>query len=493
MNATTELTCVLRRLSPKTYERVLLVLHCLVSSNVYGQNIGGAHALSTQAICDIVLSACPGPVPRFLFALSDNDKLFRSADCGLTWRLCFSRCSEPNKTEAAAAQDLLDDVTSLLKSTADTPEYAVNHEGSSVVCCADGYRDVVALCGRSGFLAISGDRGVTFTTATNFLVSDFGENAHLRHVRVLDRDRVLVSDGLRVSCVTLHCVGSGPLALGKARVALVCATQVCMLHACSMGGGARCAVVAENGKMHLSFDGAISFLEVRHCLGRIRDLNTAAALRHCDLPDFPEETLASPMGLLSTEASASSPRSKPAYDYVSGYKCDVPACEGGPAVAVAQFEAGALRYGSDVFYRFFFVAGCGAEVIPYDYTALLCVCTRRESNSVVVMSTASYVSYIPFSQSRRDEQLLCAVTRIADGDGSYVACRGSAIGASISRDLARWSTPHGAAPVGLIAVGDGDILVCGRNKVVSHASGDTEAHTILDDMRVPLLMTVFSM
>ncbi|CAC9485311.1 conserved hypothetical protein [Leishmania infantum JPCM5] len=493
MSVTTELAGLVRRLPPRAYERVLLLLHCLATSSEGSQGGSNPQTLSLQVICDVVLCACPGPVPRFLFALSCNDKLLRSADCGLTWRLCFSRSSEPLKAGTAGVQDLLDDVTSLLKSTEATDDVAGGEEASSVVCCADGYGDVVALCGRNGFLAVSGDKGVTFTTATNYLIGDFGEKAHLRHICVLDTDRILVSDDLRVVCVAVECTGCGPLALGKTHVALVCSTQICMLRACSFGGGARGAVVAENRKLHLSFDGSASFMEVRHSLGRIRGFNTASALRHCELPDFPHATLASSMGLQSTEASPSPPRSASVYDYVSGCKCDAAVGKGDSTAAVTQFEAGALRHGADVFYRFFFVAGCGTEVLPYDYTALLCVCTRREGNHVVVMSTASYVSYIPFSQSRSHDRLLCTVTRSSGDGGSYLASRGSVVGTSVSRDLDRWSTPHGAAPVGLLAVGGGDILACGRNKVVSRVEGDAEAHTILHDMRVPVLSTAFSM
>ncbi|CAM38789.1 conserved hypothetical protein [Leishmania braziliensis MHOM/BR/75/M2904] len=493
MSVTTELAGLVRRLSPQAYERVLLLLHCLIASSEDNHCTSNPQSLSLKAICDVALCACPGPVPRFLFALSSNDKLLRSADCGLTWRLCFSRSSEPRKADAAGAQDLLDDVTSLLKSTVATDDVVSGDGASSVVCCADGYGDIVALCGHSGFLAVSGDKGVTFTTATDYLMSDFGEKAHLRHICVLDTNRILVSDDLRVVCVTVQCAGYGLVALGKARVALVCATQICMLHAYSMGGGARGAAVAENRKLHLSFDGAVSFVEVRHCLGRIRDFDTTAALRHCELPDFPQGNLASSLGLINTEVSTSPPRSASAYDYVSGYKRDTSASKGESAAALMQFEAGALRYGADVFYRFFFVAGCGAEVLPCDYSALLCVCTRREDNHVFVISTASSVSYIPFSQSRSHGRLLCAVARSADGSGSYVASRGSIVGTSVSRDLDCWSTPRGAAPVGLLAVGGGDILTCGRNKVVSRVGGDAEAHTILRDMRVPMLVTVFPM
>ncbi|KAG5502336.1 hypothetical protein JIQ42_05213 [Leishmania sp. Namibia] len=491
MSLATELAGLVRRLSPQAYERVVLLLHCLISSSEDGHGTRNPQALSLQATCDVVLCACPGPVPRFLFVLSNNDKLLRSADCGLTWRLCFSRSSEPRQASRGGAQDLLNDVMSLLKSTVDTEDVA-GGEVSSVVCGADGYGDVVALCGRSGFLAVSGDKGVTFTTATNYLMNEFGERAHLRHICVLDTDRILVSDGLRVVCVTVQCAGCGPLALGKARVALVCATQVCMLHACCIGGRARSAVVAENGRLHLSLDGATSFMKVRHCLGRIRGFSTAAALRHCELPDFPQAALASSMDMSSTEASALPPRPDSAYDYVTGYKCDASAREGESATAVAQFEAGALRYGADVFYRFFFVVGCGAEVLPYDYSAVLCVCTRRDSDHIAVMSTASYVSYVPFSQSRAHDRLLCALTRSSDGGGSYIASRGSVVGTSVSHDLGNWSPPRGAAPVGLLAVGGGSILACGRNKVVSRV-GEDEGRTILNDMRLPVLTTAFPM
>ncbi|KAG5479327.1 hypothetical protein LSCM1_04583 [Leishmania martiniquensis] len=491
MSLTAELAGLVRRLSPQAYERVLLLLHCLVSSSEDGRGTRSPQALSLQAICDVVLCACPGPVPRFLFVLSNNDKLLRSADCGLTWRLCFSRSSEPRRTSTTDSQDPLDNVTNLLKSTVDTDDVTGGEEVSSVVCCADGYGDVVALGGRRGFLAVSGDKGVTFTTATNYLRDELGEKAHLRHICVLDTDRILVSDGVRVVCVTVQLTGGGPLALGRACVALVCATQACMLQACSIGGRARCAVVAESGKLHLSLDGAVSFMEVRHSLGRIRDLNTAAALRHCELPDFPQAALTSSMGMLSAEASTCNPSSDPAYGYVMGYKCDASTSERGTATAVAQFEAGALRYG-DVFYRFFFVVGSGAEVLPYDYSALLCVCTHRDGDHIVVMSTASCVSYVPFSQSRPHDRLLCAFTRSSDGGGSYIASRGSAVGTSVSHDLGKWSTPRGAAPVGLLAVGGGGILACRRNKVVSRV-GEGEAHIILNGMRMPLLMSAFPM
>ncbi|KAK7200143.1 hypothetical protein NESM_000064700 [Novymonas esmeraldas] len=499
MDGTAELAGLVRRLPPQVYERVLLLLHCLLCSNQDSSANVGVHTLSLSAICDIVLAACPGPVPRFVLALSSNDKLLRSADGGHTWRRCFSRTNEPIQAAAATATNLLDDVTALLQSTETTSDEATGGGGgdggaSSVVCSADGRGDVVALCGLHGFFAVSGDRGVTFTTATNYLSGYLGENADLRHVCVLDPSHILVSDGLRVVRVAVQCPGYGPLALGKARVVLVCTCQVCLMRTCSSSGG---VVVAENGKLHLSFDSAATFLEVRHSLGRIRDCDAAAAaLRRCELPAFPATALETSLGLPVADGSTASPRRAAPYEYVSGYKCDVAtrAEAATLAAAVASFETGAVRHGADVFYRFFFVVGVGAEVLPYDYSAMLCVCTRRDDESIVVMSTAAHVSYIPFSQSRSHEQLLCAVARCRDGDGgNLIASRGSSVGTSVSRDLDRWSTARGGAPVGLLSVGGGDILVCGRNKVVSRVGGSAETHTIPNEMRAPLLTAAFAM
>lgn len=492
MSASTELAGLVRRLSPEAYERVLLLLHCLLAGSSDSLSDGGVAGglVSLQAVCEVVLCACPGPVPRFAFALSNNDKLLRSVDGGRTWRLSFSRSGDHHAEAPPPPRDLLDDVASLLKASADTDAAAGGEGVDAAVCCADGYGDVVALCGRNGFLAVSGDRGVTFTSAANYLSRHLGENARLRHVCVLDSERLLVSDDSRVVRVGMRGAGSNSVALGEASVVLQCATPVCMMRACSLGGAARVVIVAESGALHLSHDGAASFLEVRHCLGRIRDVGSTAAMRRSELPTFPLDAVVSSMEPAGSDVAAAAQQSGAAYEYVSGYTCTA-ARGSDTATAAAHFARQALRYGPDVHCHHLLVVGSGTAVMAYDYSALLRVCTRSVGGRLVVLSSATHVSYVPFSHTRGYGRLLSASVRSSSG---YLVARGSSVGSSVSSDFDHWTLPQGGAPAGLWPVGGGGVVACGCNKVVARVGGGAaEVHTVPSDMRVPLLLWAFSM
>ncbi|KAL7700943.1 hypothetical protein NQL31_007029 [Lotmaria passim] len=550
MDSIAELTGLVRRVSPNAYERLLLLFHYLHNnnSNCHKSNSSGSgsatSALSLQAICALLVCACPGTAPRFLFALAGNDKLLRSPDGGRTWRISFSRsCDDatPAHENSADAVDILGGMQRLLQNAAAadvaaTPETELDAPLSSatttgeaptsassapscsslpMICDAHGHDDVVALCGRDGFLAISGDRGVTFTTATVSLVNGTTLHAALQHVRVVHSQLLVVSDDARqVFSVAIVQVGYGRLALGRATHVLTCSSSVVYLYAytwvygdCNEERGSRkslqrAVVVSETNKLHVSLDGATTFLEVRHCMGQIRSMDAMTAFRQCEQPALPLSSLAAALEIQGSAASRadSSGGNTPAtssYAYISGYKRDLSSPDAAShATALAHFEIAARPAQHGVFYQHFFIAGNGTLVLPYDYTAVLCICTRRTAPALqspcIVLSCATHVCYVPFSHARRQEALPCAVVRRI-GCSGIRAGRGSTVGVSVSTDLEHWSTPQGAAPVGLVAQSGGELLACGRRKVVAAVGSAEVAHTVPSELRVPYLLTAFTM
>ncbi|KPA78103.1 hypothetical protein ABB37_06295 [Leptomonas pyrrhocoris] len=516
MDFTAELTGLVRRVSPSTYERLLLLCHCLLLSSEVSektQENGTTSTLSLQAICAVLVCACPGSASRFLFVLAGNDKLLRSPDGGRTWRVSFARsCEEDNSThDCTDASNVLDDMQRLLTSAAaldaesstpstlaPAPTLTASPASSSAlpaICSAHGYDEVVALCGQDGFLAVSGDRGVTFTTATNFLADSTSSSASLQHIRVLDRQHLLVNDGARVLRIDVSQVSYGRLALGKATVVLTCTSQIVMLHTYSTPCGGRAVMVSERDKLHLSLDGAVSFLEVRHCMGHIRGADPMDAVRWSEQPDFASFVLASSLEADSSPSGSggTKPPASP-YAYISGYKREAPSDVDSHTTALTNFEKVARRYKENIFFQQFFVSGCGTQVLPYDYTAVLCICTRRlpDTSLYIVLSSAAQVNYVPFSHARRREPLPCAVVRRV-GSSGYVAGRGSSVGVSISTDLEHWSTPQGTAPVGLMAVCGDELLACGRQKVITTVGTTEEARIVSNELRVPYLIDAFTM
>ncbi|KPI85145.1 hypothetical protein ABL78_5805 [Leptomonas seymouri] len=510
MDFMAELTGLVRRASPSTYDRLLLLFHCLFSSSEASektQKDGAACALSLQAICATLVYAFPELAPRFLFVLAGNDKLLRSPDGGRTWRVSFARSCEEDTSanDHADPSNVLHEMQRLLTSAATldaeldastTPAMAVaapapSSSSSPVMCSAHGCEDVVAICGKEAFLAVSGDRGVTFTTATNYLPGTASAGVSLQHIRVLDPQHLVVSDDTRVLRIDVSQVGYGRLALGKATVVHTCASQIVMLHVYSTPCGGRAVMVSERDKLHLSLDGAVTFLEVRHCMGHIRHVDTMDAIRRSEQPAFAFSSLAS-----SLEVEGAPTNSKPSassYAYISGYKREVSSDDDSHATALKNFERAARRH-EDTFYQQFFVSGCGTQVLPYDYTTVLCICTRRVpgTSQCIVLSSAAQVSYVPFSHARRQEPLPCAVVRRVGGSG-YLAGRGSSVGVSTSTDLEHWSTPQGATPVGLVAMHGDELLACGRNKVITALGSMGEARTVPSELRVPYWIGAFTM
>jgi hypothetical protein len=573
MDSTAELTGLVRRVSPRAYERLLLLFHCLLSCSGGGGSGNGTAAaepregasptLSLPSITAVLLSACPGAAPRFLFALGANSTLLRSPDGGHTWRVSFARsCEDATPShEGADSVDVVHDMQRLLTSAAaldaemDEPDpvaavtssatRAPSYSESSTICSADGYDEVVALCGPDGFVAVSGDRGVTFTTISNCILADGSDTTTtattstsgataaavaspstlLQHICVLDRQCLVVSDGYRVLRMSVSQVGYGRLSLGAATVVLTCVSAVVMVRAYSTAGGGRVVVVSESGKLHLSFDGAATFLEVRHCLGQIRDVSPMDALRRCEQPPFSFSAVAAALDVSdapapSTGGSGGTSSASSPYAYVSGYKRDTSSiadvegrCDASHVTALMHFEAVARRHEPDVYYEHLFVSGTGAEVLPYDYTAVLCVCTRRTANPsdngdgdstsrqqqqpavawcTRVLSSASKVSYVVFSRTRRREALPCVITRCVSRSG-IVAARGSSVGLSTSSDFVHWTTPQGPAPVGLTVMSGGEVLASGRLKVITTVGAPETARTMPHSLRVPFLVASFAM
>lgn len=512
MDPTAELAAVVHRLSPPAYERLLLLLHCLLCSTSDSAERPDAESstalsLSVPSLCAILLSACPGPAPRFLFALAGNDKLIRSPDGGCTWRASFSRSNETTTPAAGpntSADDVLNEMQSLVTSAAavegEGESEAATAAASSALCSAHGYEEVVALCGPPHFLAVSGDRGVTYATTMSCVAPGSGAAAPLQHVRVLDRHRVVVSDGTRVFCVVVAEAGLGKVALGAATVVLTCASQIGLLHTYTTAGGGRALLVGERGVLHLSLDGAASFLEVRHGLGQIRDVDAMDAVRRSEQPPLPDDLAAA--ALDADDSNVGDNAAKPAnaaaaaspFTYLTGYRRSA---HSSPTqlTALTHFERFAQHDKKGLFYQLFFVSGCGAEVLPYDYTAVLCICTRRlqDTDGVVVLSCATRVCYVPFSHARLRERLPCLVVRRV-GTRGFVASRGSPVGVSTSTDLAQWTTPQGAAPVGLVALSGGDVWSCGRRTILTPVGSATaKPRTVPHVLRIPYLLTAFTM
>lgn len=487
---------MVRCASPEAYERFLFLLFLIQRRFVSTASSGNHSALSLKSVFLVLRFAFPGVVPRLLLALGSNGALLRSPDRGVSWRIIFSSGNSSTQKKDGACDDLLDELADLMK-----PQLADDEEGGkekSTLRSIDGYGSIVAACGDAGYLLVSGDRGVSFTAVSNYFTSYFGDDANLQIVKVLDAEHLLLTDGTKVVAVQLCYSRGSQVTLGEVKVLLECSSQISMVKVVTGGGGAREIVVAENEMLHFSFNGGKSFLFVPHRLGYIRDMNTLDALRRCEWPPYPKSIVDARKKAVGKYESVGAKASvkQSSYEYVIGYVVER-SNKSEDETKYTQFEASALRdEATECLYRFFFVAGNGTSVLHYDYSAILCVSLEVGKDEVAIWTAASNVCYIPFSHSSRREPLLCSVLRSPGrrGSGCITAYRGSSIGISRSNGFIEWSSPSGAAPVGIIEADGGEVIICGRRNVITRMNGETsESCNVPSDLRVPSLLSVVSM
>lgn len=468
--------------------RLLHLLHAFDSRSEL-DDAEGCAALTLPTLCLILRFAAPGSPPRFLFALSADSSLLRSGDRGQVWKKvgvwgCPGvRAAVTSSSLPAENNDTLQSITNLLPKDDGTSEEEEEPSEPSKVRVVDSYGDTVVLGGNGGFLAVSGDRGLSFFAAPcGRLAPVLGPGADVSVVAVIDNTRILVAAGRNVAVYPLETTGCGKVSLGAGQVVLQCVSRVIVVTVCRFG--LRTMIVAScTGYLYVSWNNGCDFLRIPHKLGGIRSLDPLGPVRHSMLPSI----LSGAKGILATleGGEAATPAiSKGSYQYASGCISDYPFGDCGDYRAVL----GGVFQTSDedhLYYRYFLATGAGTEVLEYDYSCLLCIGIKVDEGSVAVFSHGTRVTYVPFSRSAPSEPVLCACSH-EPGSSSVVFARCSSVGVGFSTDLAKWTVPQIASPVSLAACDAGELIVCTqRGMTVGVGSqGKRRAVPIAGDFRL---------
>lgn len=491
MSCTSELSALIRRSSPATVERFLHILYILDSRLVDAGDALAPGSLSLPSVCLILrYSLFPEP-PRFLFALSGPGSLFRSPDCGLSWRMIYpSAGAAPVPMKAVAMEETdggLSDIMQLLpRETEESdedqegeedevklPTKARNAAAGPVASCLSGSGDVIVMGGKCRFLAVSGDKGIHFTPAPTRLWDLFGGSADVDHTAVVDSETVLVAAGGKLATVRIRVTAAGAVTFGAARVVLTCKGRICLLSAMRAAGSAHHVFAAESGVLHYSWNCGEEFIAIPHKLGFLRSIAAYSGARRSQSPAFPSacrvvQTLLGGPDAVVPPGGKAAP-SDASYEYAFGLRRPLDATAA-PLQGLAESLRDTFLWakgGGGVYYQGFLATGTGAEVLPYDFSCHICIGVQLADDSAALFSHAANVSYTPYVRSAPKEAVPCAVSP-APGPGQVVLVRGSYCGVSLSRNGGTtWSTPHTSSPIALFPVDGGRVIVCGQRGTVT--------------------------
>ncbi|KEG14511.1 hypothetical protein DQ04_00431150 [Trypanosoma grayi] len=502
------LSVTLRRASPVTRRRVLVIAFGLCSRGKKNNTV-----LSLAAITTMLEFAMSGRPARFIFATGGNASVLRSHDRGGTWRVTY-RANEakwdPEKEIALSdGVDTMEDVAKFVPPArleeikSESRELPTNKLETQISHIAT-LNDIVAVCGSNGFLAVSADRGLTFVPLERDVLLDLLKES--RTISTCDSWRVggvaFVSERLLVffykkhlCSVELTSRGFGSVSFGKLSVIREFSTSIVSVHAFQrVATDVRELFVSTRGLLHYSCDAGGSFIMFPHELGVIRVVEPLDILcRRNEVPQVPKG-LVDPLLATTTEHASGRKREKYVYRAVSRDFRSVENDGGEYTTEDTSDEAvmSALPHFSEgVHYRVFLVAGVGAPILPYDYTAILFIAASLGSStdqSRIVGSLAEKVEYVPYIRSGVDEPISIAVCR-RPGPGGCVFARSNASGISLSTDMGvSWTVPTQAYTVAVVAVDGGEFVCCNRRSfVITITEKGSDVHSVSTDLRVPFL------
>lgn len=515
MEDTAAFSAVLQRSAPVTRRRVLVVLFAL---GKYAKRENTE--LSPSAIMTLLEYVMVGKPVRFLFASGAGGSVLRSHDRGFTWRVVYRIHDNvtdvvPTGRQPAGTLGAVGETKALSETGGNIaskdeviPPSAVEPENHT--SCIATMDDRVAVCGDNGFLAVSVDRGLSFSKLAKEAFHPLGEGgsnnesncSDFRGVEFLSECALVFFSKRHLFRCPLNQKSYNSVEFGDISLLQAFSDPIGCVRTFSRAGRGcmRELFVATNGFVHYSHDGGAVLLKIPHKLGVIRSIEPMdVVLRRREIPQLPP-SLIDAMTAPAVERHLSAEKEKYSYSVVvratgaqdkgvgdSG--CDF--CEGWvDGISLPH------RLGS-VCYRVLLVAGCGANILPYDCTALLFVAASSngpDTTPDALGSLAEHVDYVPYIKSGITEPLSVALTR-RPGSGGCVFARSNIAGVSFSSDMGRsWSIPKQAYVVSVLASDGGEFVCCNRRNVVNFPNSVCEeVHALQTDLRVPFLTDIAMM
>ncbi|ESL09179.1 hypothetical protein TRSC58_03104 [Trypanosoma rangeli SC58] len=511
------LSATLRRASPLTRRRALVILFAMRS---YAQK----HdiALSLASITTALEFSMAGKPIRFLFATGGHASVLRSHDRGGTWRIAYrvtGTSKDPiNNLPPANGMATMEDLVKLLPSfesekklKEDSSRHCSGTASATQITHVTTLNSMVAVCGSHAFLAVSGDRGMTFVAVEEGAIyscmkDERGASSgsvQVEGVSFLSEQLLLFfckSQLFSIELIHHHHHGRqqpqlGAIALGHvSRVKGFAAPIGCLK---TLSQGTHCMrelFVSTKGALHYSYDGGRSFFTFPHKLGVIRVLESMdVVLRRCEVPQLPQ-ALVTLMQCTTAECTKTSRPEKYTYSAIAHPLSE----DGSENAEQGVVDSGdvmvtvALPYCTEnVHYRVLLVGGIGTSILPYDYTALLFIAAVLNGStncSTRLGSFAESVEYMPYIRSGAAEPTSIALCRRPGSNGCVLA-RSNASGVSLSSDMGKsWTTPTQAYTVAVVAMDGGEFVCFNRRNVLSTINGSgTDVHSVPAELRVPYL------
>lgn len=517
MQRSSEFAAVLRRCDESTRSRAVLLLSYLDGRN------SETGRLSEDSIFSILKYACPLNAPRFLFGLSTNGKVVRTADKGETWtELTPSYNQLPSSPNSSNQENNDEENPSMMSFFPRDLSCSYSH--------IDSFENIVVLGGLRGFLSVSLDNGLHFT-GKSFSIANWSDQPDIRGVCVLTKELVALTNGKVVSTVKISPQNFQNTVVEFGAVSSVFSSSnldgVCWMSCVSRTLRSREFMISEPNILHLSWDYGEHFVSFRHNLGSIRCLDNLKAVRNAELPQFPFDTrvVRELMDIKKEE------KENGIFEYSKGSKQAHISCDVEEMARTHQLTLHSVdETGRKTFYRFYAVVGGGTPVMSYDYSAILClgitfnktvsVTPSRSENDKTnctfgLFTVADKVHYIPYARSSWKEMLLCCVTRCTPEEKVkhrnaekprpkiFIARGNNSVGTMFSTNFDTWSAPQTTGPVGIIASDGGELLVCTQRNVVVRVAPSQEntvqcevkertRNPIPKEMRVPALIRMSS-
>ncbi|CAD2220909.1 hypothetical protein AGDE_10577 [Angomonas deanei] len=488
MMRTADLGWLMSHTSKSGQERILHLFNALYNSDTASED--NWDHLSSESISIILAFAVSQVRPRFLFAVGSNYSVLRSPDKGQSWKKVFSCVAEkeaqPKPTAQAEEDDELAEITGLMKdieSKTMGPPKKEDPPASIEWLATSGA--VVVGGGVRRYVCASGDRGVTFATAAGVLDNHLPPTARVEG-GVLDGESTLfIYSDRTVLRLALTVSALGQVSFGEVRELLTCRARISSIHRVTRGSQSELLVV-EPGILHLSLDHGESFITIPHTLGFIRGIDGLQSVRNARLPPFPSD--ANVLKEETTKDTRKSGETTAKYEYAIGLKNGATVDE----ALWGEMEDHFLTTPTGgYYYRHYMVCGSGAEVLPYDYSAVLCVILHGGPGTCSTYSIATNVDYIPYTKSSLREPLLCASYR-EEGTPQVLLVRGNSSGVSFSTDHTRWSPPQKSSPVGIVPADGGSCIIGCQRNTLHHFTTASTANTVVipSNLRVPSLLTM---
>nr|CCC93397.1 conserved hypothetical protein [Trypanosoma congolense IL3000] len=512
MEDTASFSALLQRAAPATRRRVLVVLFALNKSIRKD-----AAEFSLSSIILVLKYVMVGVPVRFLLAGGGKGSVLRSHDRGRTWRVVYRiKDAHNNQLQTKPApEDKLDaiegmatlEMSNTQESTGSGDTDSSNTELGNEITHVSTLYDRVAVCGKRGFLAVSIDRGLTFSTMANGLLNPFLEDVtgcqnnrwDLGGVSFLSESVLLFFCKKQLFKVDIVQKGYSGVELGGVSLLRRFSSAVgCMKTFPLIGAvGMRELYVATKGFLHCSRDGGEAFVDIPHKLGVIRAIEPLdLVLRREEIPRLPQELVGA---MIPTTELLQVPEKEKTYFYKFvvrvSEKQDSRQNNLGLDLGGKWMDSISLPFSSsNVQYRALFVAGVGADILPYDYTALLFV-AAYPGDAVdcpgALGSWAERVDYVPYIKSGLTQPLSVALMRHPGSRGCMLV-RANVAGVSFSTDMGKsWSVPKQAYVLSVVALDGGELICCYGRHVVNYANGTYgELHAIQADLRVPFFTDI---